>query len=41
MAQAIRRLGLMIITVFSRLLGRPSAAGWVRSKRRADDLVAK
>jgi hypothetical protein len=32
---------MMIITVCSRLLFRPVAAGWVRSKRRADDLIGK
>jgi hypothetical protein len=41
MAHAIRRLGLIIITAFSRLLVRPVAAGWVHSKRRADDLQGK
>ena len=41
MAQAIRQISLKLLVALLRIFGRPAAAGWSRSHRRADDFAGR
>jgi hypothetical protein len=41
MAQAIRQIGLKLVTALLRVFTRPAPPGWSRSARPADDLTGR